>query len=247
MQKSKKIQEINQTKQFKSESLRYINSYLYEKDQVLKEKILIPKSISKKSVKTICDIGCGNGERMKIWKEYFKLKKAYGIEPSNKGIRILRKKFRNYKNKGIYFKNGYAHNLPFENNSFDIVLVWSVLHWVGRDEYLQSLGEMIRICSKYLVIMDFVAKTDYRVPYHHKKKLFTYKHDFEKIINETKIMKPIERIRYWFNPLDKKFYNLKKEQLIPSNRIINYHSRKIVVFKKDYNLLKIKKKNEFKK
>ena len=47
MQKSKKIQEINQTKQFKSESLRYINSYLHKKDQVLKEKILIPKSISK--------------------------------------------------------------------------------------------------------------------------------------------------------------------------------------------------------
>ena len=75
MQKSKKIKKINQTKQFKSESLRYINSYLHKKDQVLKEKILIPKSISKRSVKTICDIGCGNGERMKMWKEYFKLKK----------------------------------------------------------------------------------------------------------------------------------------------------------------------------
>ena len=24
----------------------------------------------------------------------------------------------------------------------DIVLVWSVLHWIGRNEYLQSIGEI---------------------------------------------------------------------------------------------------------
>ena len=74
-----------------------------------------------------------------------------------------------------------------------------------------------------------------------------YKHNFEKIVVESQIMKPIEKVRYWINPLNEKLKILKKKQLDPFSRNINYHSRKLVVFKKDYNLLKIRSKNEFKK
>ena len=50
--------------------------------------------------------------------------------------------------------------------TFDIVLVWSVLHWIGN-EYLQSIGEMIRICNKFSD-NGFCCQRDYRVSYHHK-------------------------------------------------------------------------------
>ena len=76
---------------------------------------------------------------------------------------------------------------------------------------------------------------------------FTYKHDFEKIVIETKIMQPVQRVRYWINPMNEKLSILKKKQLDPFSKLVNYYSRKLVVFKKDYNLLKIKTKNEFKK
>jgi hypothetical protein len=60
-------------------------------------------------------------------------------------------------------------------------------------------------------------------------------------------MSPIERKRHWVDPLNKKIKTLKEKQLSPFTNYINYHSRKMVVFKKDYNLLKIRTENEFKK
>jgi ubiquinone/menaquinone biosynthesis C-methylase UbiE len=248
--KKKYIHSSNQTNEFETESYRYIKSHSDTKIRNISlQKKLIPKSIPKNKVNSICDIGCGNGEMLRAWKSYFNLEKAVGVEPSKKGINILKKKFLYEKINGLDFVNAYAHKLPFETDFFDIVLVWSTLHWIGRNEYLQSLGEIIRVCGKFLVIMDFVAKENYRVPYHHKGGggLFTYKHDFEKIIVESAIMSPIERTRHWVDPLDKKIKILKEKQLAPFTNYINYHSRKIVVFKKDYNLLKIRTENEFKK
>ncbi len=247
--RQKYIHSSNQTNEFESESLRYVSSGLRKKKTILLKKKLIPKLIPENKVNSMCDIGCGSGENLKFWKTHYNLKKAIGVEPSKKSIKILKKKFSNEKKNGFDFKYAYAHKLPFENDSFDIVLVWSVLHWIGRNEYLQSIGEMIRICNKFLVIMDFVAKEDYRVPYHHKGGggFFTFKHDFEKIVVESKIMQPIERVRYWIDPTNEKLSILKKKQLDPFSKHVNFHSRKLVVFKKDYNLLKIKTKNEFKK
>jgi len=246
--KKKFIHISKQTNEFESESYRYIKLNLGQKNISLEKKLFL-KSIPKNGINSICDIGCGNGENLRVWKNYFNCKKGVGVEPSKKGIKILKKNFLHEKKNGLNFINAYAHKLPFENDCFDIVFVWSVLHWIGRNEYLQSLGELIRVCSKFLVIMDFVAKEDYRVPYHHKKGggFFTYKHDFEKIVIETKIMQPVQRVRYWINPMNEKLSILKKKQLDPFSKLVNYYSRKLVVFKKDYNLLKIKTKNEFKK
>ncbi len=237
-----------QTNEFETESFRYVSSYLgdrYDGDYFFPESIV-------GEVKNILDVGCGNGEFLFAWKKHYKAIKAVGVEPSKKAVELLRTKWKEDIEKnpagtagGLEFQTSYAHKLPFETDSFDIVMVWSVLHWIGRNEYLQSLGELIRVCNKYLVVMDFVGQKDYRTPYSHKDGLFTYKQDFERIVLNSGIMHSIEEKRWYVEPANGNLCFINKAQLNPFDKSINYHSRKMIVFQKDYEALPVKSEDDF--
>ena len=95
--------------------------------------------------------------------------------------------------------------------------------------------------------MDFVASKDYKVNYIHKEGLFTYKQDFELPIISSGIMEVIEKKRWYIDPSSKKEIKLKNKDLIPfKNNLISYHSRKAVLFKKNYDLLPIYNESQFK-
>lgn len=233
-----------QTKQFESESLRYVSSYLNDEHN----RHFFPDSIAGK-VKKILDVGCGNGEFLLAWKKHYRAELAVGVEPNREAVELLQKKFEEYDYSvgpgGLEFQTAFAHRLPFETDSFDIVTVWSVLHWIGRNEYLQSLGELIRVCRGYLVIMDFVGQKDYRVPYSHKSGLFTYKQDFENMIVGSGIMEALEEKRWYVDSENRNLCLIEESQLNPFEKIINYHSRKMVVFKKNYDFLPVKSEKDF--
>jgi ubiquinone/menaquinone biosynthesis C-methylase UbiE len=203
---------------------------------------MFPSSIE--NIKSILDVGCGNGDFLYSWKQHYQAQEAMGVEPSSEAVRLLKEKWVGVN--GMEFCSAFAHNLPFDTDSFDIVTVWSVLHWVGRNEYLQSLGEIIRVCNRYLIVMDFVAQDDYRVPYSHKDGLFTYKQDFQKVIEGSGIMKSIETIRWWVDPEDNKLHVINEKDLKPFEKnILSYHARKTVIFEKDYDFIQVKDSASF--
>ena len=235
------MDEKKQTEQFESESYRYISSYLNDGGR---RDLLIPQCLNSDNIQSILDVGCGNGEFLNAWKHHFSAKIGVGVEPSSEGVKLLQNKWSS--EKGLTFQNAFAHHLPFDNDKFDLVTTWSVLHWIGRNEYLQSIGEMIRVCSKYLCVMDFVASADYRTPYHHKEGFYTYKQNFDDIISGSGIMRQIETIRWWVNPNNGKVCIIEQNELEKFEKnIISYHARKLVVYEKDYSLLPIKTENDF--
>tara|TARA_B110000305_G_scaffold148366_1_gene164680 strand:+ start:66 stop:740 length:675 start_codon:yes stop_codon:yes gene_type:complete len=221
---------INQTKIWHSQSLRYVKTHLnnsrfndYDCFKIFK----------KKKIKSTLDIGCGNGLMLDdILNNYCRnSKKNIGVEASKKSIQLLRKKTFNKK---INFKYCYAHNLPFDDEEFDLVYIWSVLHWIDRRHYLQSLGESLRVTKKYLVVMDWVEKIDFKVPYKHKKGFFTYKMDFDKVLSNSGILKKIYEER-WF--VDN---NKKKVIKNNNNKKLNQNLRKVIIYKKKDILKTIK-------
>lgn len=231
----------NQTKAFLLESERYVGNYLNDEARI---DIFFNKNIKSREVNSILDVGCGNGEFLNEWKNYYKINNAVGVEPSRKSVLKIREKWK--KDKNMKFETAFAHKLPFDNDSFDIVVINSVLHWIGRNEYLQSLGELIRVCKKYLYVMDFVALCDYRVNYSHRENLFTYKQDFEVPINLSGIMETIEKKMWYVDSVSKRICKINEEDLKPfKNNFISYHARKGVLFKKNYNLLPLCNENEF--
>tara|TARA_B100001121_G_C18667911_1_gene612304 strand:+ start:533 stop:1285 length:753 start_codon:yes stop_codon:yes gene_type:complete len=242
---------INQTYCWDKESARYTSENI--KRRRLDDYSNEFKFFNNKNIKSILDVGCGSGEMLKdltvkLNNKKNKIINATGLEPSREASRILKRKYKDDKN--LSFINSYAHALPFNDNSFDLVYAWSVLHWIDRNNYLQSIGEMIRVTKKYLVIMDFYSGKDYRVNYSHNKDFYTYKSDFDVILKHSGVMMKQTDLIWRLDPEDnfsKKFIS-KKELRSMSNNFsnkFNWDARRFVIYKKDTNLLKTVKNQAF--
>jgi hypothetical protein len=93
------------------------------------------------------------------------------------------------RHKNINFKRHFVIIYHLKIINFHLVIVWSVLHWVDRNLYLQSLGELIRVTNKHLMVMDFFPKIEHKTKYKHKSGFFTFKTDFDKILQSSGYLK----------------------------------------------------------
>ncbi len=97
------------------------------------------------SAKSILDAGCGEGFTMnKILKSGVG-RKIEGIEYSKDAIEYGKKLFPDLK-----FVQGTVYELPYKNNSFDLVVCTEVLEHLG--DPTKALKEMLRVSRKYLII-----------------------------------------------------------------------------------------------
>jgi len=220
---------INQTINWKKESFRYAKnsskSEIYENQ--LFEKPL--SFFSNKKISNMLDVGCGNGDFLNNFLKNKKIKK-FGIEPSQQTINFCVKRYKN-----INFKKAFSHNLPFPDNKFDLVNIWSVLHWIDRDYYLQSLGELIRVTNKFLMVMDFFPKVEHKVKYKHKSGFFTFKSDFDKILNSSGYLIKKFELNYF---IDEKTNKL----IVQNDTKDNIHQRRMVIYEKQITLPLLKYK-----
>jgi SAM-dependent methyltransferase len=185
---------------------------------------------------SVLDVGCGPGYFLSSLVDAFDASVGVGVEPSPAAVAVLGRHWA--ADARLSFRAGLAHDLPFESDSFDLVVCWSVLHWVGRNEFLQSLGEMIRVARRHLLIMDFVAVEPYRVAYRHDERFFTYKTDFEAPILSSGVMKLVDSARWWDAEMPGTVEYLESEQLTPFlDNPLSYHARKACLFAKDYEVL----------
>jgi len=214
---------INQTINWKEESLRYAqnaSSLALYRNRIFEKNFSF---FSNKKIKSILDVGCGNGDFLNNFLKDKKIKK-FGIEPSQNTVNLCKKRHKN-----INFKKAFSHNLPFQDNKFDLVIVWSVLHWIDRNHYLQSLGELIRVTNKYLMVMDFFPKIEHKTKYKHKTGFFTFKTNFDKILNSSGFLEKKFELNYF---IDEKL----KKLIVTKNIKDNIHQRKIIIYKKKITL-----------
>ena len=94
--------------------------------------------------KTILDVGCGSGQFCFDAIAKFGAEKAYGIDIASVALGITDC----YKHKDIEFFSGDCIPIPLEGNSVDIVTSFLVLEHVSRQEILQVLCEMNRVCKE---------------------------------------------------------------------------------------------------
>lgn len=195
-------------------------------------------------VRRILDAGCGTGINLEHLVNLTGASRGVGVEPSAQSVDQLRRDHSD--DPRLTFETASIHQLPFASNSFDLVVCWSVLHWVGRDEYLQALGELARVTSQWLVIMDFVAAEDYRVPYHHRYGLFTYKMDFAVPLAASGLVDTVSVVRWWEPEAGGERIPLDQKDLLPfRERALNYHARKVCTFRKNPDRLQLLDEADF--
>ena len=126
---------------------------------------------SKKKISSICEIGCGSGHRLnQLCNELNAF--GYGIDPSDKAIKYIKKNFKNIK-----AKKGFGHDTKFAKK-FDLVHLGFFLCWVDREYYLKCISEADRVLNYggFLTIQDFDSTPfQYKNKYHHKNGAYTYK------------------------------------------------------------------------
>jgi len=103
------------------------------------ERIEIVKKYIPNDVKTILDAGCGNGA-ISNYLEGFNIT---AMDRSEEALKYV-------KNKAIL---GSLDNLPFEDNSFDMVMCSDVLEHLPDEIYKQTIKEFKRVSKKYILII----------------------------------------------------------------------------------------------
>ncbi len=87
---------------------------------------------------SILDVGCGDGRLLNRINANFKIGVDFTIKPL------------------FYVKNmvfaANASNLPFSNNSFDVVICSEVLEHLDNPTYSKTLHEILRVSSRYILI-----------------------------------------------------------------------------------------------
>lgn len=99
------------------------------------ENINIPNDIK------ILDLGCGDGNSLKYFRDYFPNALLYGLDISSASIDEAIKK--NILNTIISTYNGV--NIPYDFNSFDIVFLSGVIHHVPTNFRENLLAEIYRV------------------------------------------------------------------------------------------------------
>jgi 2-polyprenyl-3-methyl-5-hydroxy-6-metoxy-1,4-benzoquinol methylase len=98
-----------------------------------------------KKVDSILDVGCGEGFTLNRLKEKGIGKKLEGLEYLSAAIELGKKTYPDIK-----IIQGSIYELPYKDDSFDLVLCTEVLEHLEEPE--KALKELVRVSNKYLVI-----------------------------------------------------------------------------------------------
>jgi len=125
-----------------------------QKTLALTMKALEPEEI--KAKQSLLDIGCGTGQFLEMVQNRNSDIDLFGIEPNLEMLSRARAKFTVHI-PSITLVEAWAHQLPFEDASFDYLTCNNMFHYV--DEPSQALSECKRVLKPggSLILMDWCA------------------------------------------------------------------------------------------
>ncbi len=143
---------------------------LPDDDPVLRE-VLDLLSVNTIGLKVL-EVGCGDGTRL-AWLKGNLHADCYGIEPSAQAVTAVCAK-------GINVQQGTADALPFDGQSFDLVIFGFCLYLCDREDLFRIASEADRVLRSpgWLIILDFFSRIPRAKTYHHSPGVQSYKMDY---------------------------------------------------------------------
>lgn len=127
----------------------------------------------------VLEIGCSNGLRLNNYYLYCQAD-CFGIDPSEAAIVSGQKEFPH-----LSLQVGTADSLPFENNTFDLIVFGFCLYLCDRNDLFKIAYEADRCLADngHLIVKDFCPPFPYRNTYTHKEGIFSFKMDHSKMFS----------------------------------------------------------------
>ena len=128
---------------------------------------------------SLLEIGSGAGDRLAFLCNLLTAT-GIGIEPSELATKIANQTFHD---QGCQYLQGTSDNLPFNDNSFDLVFFGFCLYLIDRSLVDQTINEADRVLKKggFLAIIDFDPPTDMQNPYIHYNGIISFKMQYWKL------------------------------------------------------------------
>src|SRR5262249_49553446 len=92
----------------------------------------------------IIDVGCGTGHRVMPLAKHFAVKEYVGLDHSSASLKVAEELGKELELTNVTLVEGDLFGIPYDNNSFDIVISQGVLHHTS-DPY-RGFVELVRIC-----------------------------------------------------------------------------------------------------
>lgn len=155
----------------------------------------------------VLDIGCSLAFRLAAIRKRYGCE-CVGIDPSQAVIDQEGKKYPD-----IQFIRCFAHEIPLDE-PFDLVIAQLVFTWIARETLIASVAEIDRLCSKYLIISDFLPGKPVKRTYHHIEdgSVWSYKQDYAQIFLATGLYKVEKRQVYRYDEFDQAVCTLLKKE-----------------------------------
>lgn len=120
------------------------NRYTQRCDVKPESRVDIFKELIPLGCETMLEVGCNKGHNLEAIK-IFNTATIVGIEP-NKSL---------CKSPNII--NGDAYNLPWADNTFDLVFTAGVLIHIPEDRLAEALTEIYRVSGKYIMMIEYYS------------------------------------------------------------------------------------------
>lgn len=155
---------------------------------------LIDMLDGKDRIRTVAELGCANGWRLRSLKKKLGDAQFFGVEASQEAVEEGRRS-----SPDIQICRGLLSDVPLKTPC-DLVIVYFVLHWVDRSSLSKSISEVDRMVKDggILVLGDFLPHAPQRRRYHHapEQGVFTYKQDYARIFEALGTFKELTRVTY---------------------------------------------------
>jgi len=222
-------------KQIDKKNRQNFNAYVFARYKLELELIIRISAIKTPKLIKILDIGCGDGAMFYLFNQEYNINRfeLYGVDSSEIALTIAKEK-----NPDVHYEKSDAYNLPFSDNTFDLIVSSDVIeHLLYPDKMFAEMKRVGKLGS-HVIIGTPIRYTENTLDGAHQKEYFSTEfYDFiAKVFNNIKIIQSHELL---YRLLYIKKFSVLKWKISLFRDIINFIS---IYFNKN-PFLKIKTDN----
>ncbi len=120
----------------------------------------------------VLEVGCNIGNELALLRCVGNFD-MYGLEPQYRALALARNSLPN-----IHFVQGYGFDIPFGDNSFDLIFTSGVLIHIAPDDLHSILREIYRCSARYIMGYEYYADHLQQIKYRGHEGLL-WKMDYE--------------------------------------------------------------------